>query len=397
MASQLGFPGRSTPRMLLVCALLFCAQSTGADGVLYFADIFYPTYSDGYLYSVNTDGSDLQTIVTVGGGLRALAIDQTASKLYWTDVDNDVIRRASLDGSLPEDLITSGLAWPMGIAVHHDADFLCWGDQTLGQLGHAHLDGSGAGPLLSTPFGSGLAIDEVHGHVYWSETIDAQSGYIMRVNLDGTDVETIIPPGDKPARIALDIAGGKIYWTDYVVDVVRRANLDGSSVEDLYVVGANRNPGGIAVDPSAGKVYWAQDQSSNRDIIMRMDLDGSNPEPIVTGYFGIISDIVLVATASDVPAPTAALEIPRGAWPNPGSGNVTIALRLSAPRAIRASIHTIDGRRIATLPDRTFAPGEHTISWDGRDEHGAQAAGGVYYCRINAGSESQTTEVVLSR
>ena len=33
--------------------------------------------------------------------------------------------------------------------------------------------------------------------------------------------------------IALDVAGGKLYWTDWTTRKIRRANLDGSGVEEL--------------------------------------------------------------------------------------------------------------------------------------------------------------------
>jgi sugar lactone lactonase YvrE len=269
-------------------ALLGAAQAA-AEGTLYFADIFYPSFSDGYIYSVKTDGSELQMLVNTGGGLRSLAVDASAGKLYWTDVDDDAIRRADLDGSNPEDILTEDLSWPMAIALNPAADMLYWGDQTLAQIGSAHLDGAGAGPLLSTPFHSGLAVDADNGKIYWDTSITAVDGDIMRANLDGSNVEIVVTEASKPARLALDIAGGKIYWTDYVLDVVRRANLDGSDVEDLYVVGANLNPDGIALDLDEGKVYWGQAVTTNRDKIMRMNLDGSNPEDVLTGDFGIIT------------------------------------------------------------------------------------------------------------
>lgn len=282
----------------LAALALLGAAPVAAEGTLYFADIFYPSFSDGYIYRVNTDGSDLQTLVNTGGGLRSIAIDQAGGKLYWTDVDDDAIRRANLDGSDPEDIVTEGLSWPMAIALNPAADMLYWGDQTLAQIGSAHLDGSGAGPLLSTPFHSGLAVDADNGKIYWSTSITATEGDILRANLDGTNVETVVTEADKPARIALDIGGGKIYWTDYVVDVVRRANLDGSDVEDLYVVGANLNPGGIVLDLDEGKVYWGQAVTTNRDKIMRMNLDGSDPENVLTGNFGIITYFAFVPEPS---------------------------------------------------------------------------------------------------
>ena len=277
----------------LLVAAWFGPAVASAGGTLYFSDIFKPSFSDGYIRQVDTDGTGLDTILDVGGGLRAIDLDVAAGKIYWTDVDNDVIGRCNLDGSGAEDVITTGLLFPQGIALNPPADTLYWGDQTGDEIGWANLDGTGAAPLLATSFHSGIAVDRVNGKLYWSTSITSAAGDIMRCNHDGTGVETVITGVDKPSRLALDVAGGKIYWTDYVVDVVRRANLNGTGVETIYTVGANLNPGGIALDLGEGKVYWGQSVQSNRMTIMRMDLDGSNPEDVVADL-GSVSTIVFV-------------------------------------------------------------------------------------------------------
>ncbi len=282
----------------LLAAAMLAAVPVAAEGELYFVDVFNPTFSDGFIRSVYTDGSSLETIVDTGGGLRGLDVDAGAGKIYWTDVDDDAIRRANLDGSDQEDLVTTGLAFPRQVVLYLPDGKLYWGDQTLGEIGRANLDGSDPEILLFTPFSSGLAIDEPAGKVYWTTAITGSDGQILRADLDGTNVEVVVTDEDKPADIALDVVVGKVYWTDYAVDVVRRANLDGSGVEDLYVVGANLNPGGIVLDLAAGKVYWGQAVITNRDKIMRMNLDGSDPEDVITDDgFGIIADFALVPEA----------------------------------------------------------------------------------------------------
>ncbi|MCK4413794.1 MAG: hypothetical protein KAY32_09635 [Candidatus Eisenbacteria sp.] len=397
MKSQKRSPQWLGAHALLCAALLLTPAVAQADGVLHFSQIFCPDWSSGYIHTVNTDGSGLQTVVDVGGGLRGIAVDQFAEKLYWSDVDSDVIQWADLDGGNPEAIVTTGMSWPMGIAVHPAADMLCWGDQTLAEIGAAHLDGAGAGPLLYTSFHSGIAFDTTNDKIYWSTSITSTSGEILRANLDGSDVETVVTGADKPARIALDISGGKIYWTDYVVDVVRRANLDGSGVEDLYVVGANLNPGGIALDLGVGKAYWGQAHDTNRHKIMRMNLDGTNPEDVLTGDFGIITGIALVSSQSDVtdvlPTSTEFL----GSWPNPFTARTTIGFSLTESRFVRMAVYALDGRRIATLLDEAIPAGWHEVPWDGIDKQGRRAANGVYYCRIEAGDRCRTRRIVLSQ
>ena len=44
-------------------------------------------------------------------------MDVAAGKMYWLDTRTDKIQRASLDGSAIEDLVTTGLDLPRGLAL----------------------------------------------------------------------------------------------------------------------------------------------------------------------------------------------------------------------------------------------------------------------------------------
>jgi hypothetical protein len=79
--------------------------------------------------------------------------------------------------------------------------------------------------------------------MYWTDSFTAK---IQRANLDGTSIEDLVTGLVDPFGIALDVAAGKMYWTDVGTGKIQRANLDGSSVEDL-VTGLSF-PFGIALD-----------------------------------------------------------------------------------------------------------------------------------------------------
>ncbi len=60
----------------------------------------------------------MQDLVTSGLSEPAgLALDPGAGKMYWTDPGTGKIQRANLDGSGVEDLVTSGLSGPAGLAL----------------------------------------------------------------------------------------------------------------------------------------------------------------------------------------------------------------------------------------------------------------------------------------
>ena len=105
---------------------------------------------------------------------------------------------------------------------------------------------------------------------------------IQRADLDGSHVEDLVTVGvDNPRGLALDVAGGKMYWTDRNLGTIQRANLDGSDVEDLVTPAtsglAHSRRDGLALDVGAGKMYWTE-RAPGR--VQRANLDGSEIEDV---------------------------------------------------------------------------------------------------------------------
>jgi hypothetical protein len=122
----------------------------------------------------------------------------------------------------------------------------------------------------------GIAVDVGPGHIYWTNMGDptANDGSIERADLDGRNRRTIVAQGDTftPKQPQLVTKSGKLYWCDREGMRLMRANLDGSNIETLVDTsqGAPR-PGpdptkwcvGVAIDVDAGKVYWTQKGPDN--------------------------------------------------------------------------------------------------------------------------------------
>jgi hypothetical protein len=122
----------------------------------------------------------------------------------------------------------------------------------------------------------GIVVDVEQGHIFWTNMgiPYLNEGSIERVNLDGGNRKTIVPVGGTftPKQIHLDKENGKLYWSDREGMCVMRANLDGSRVETLVDTSrGDAHPGpdarkwcvGITIDPKRRQIYWTQKGPDN--------------------------------------------------------------------------------------------------------------------------------------
>jgi hypothetical protein len=116
----------------------------------------------------------------------------------------------------------------------------------------------------------GIAVDVAAGHIYWTNmgVFELNDGSIERADIDGSNRKVIVPAGRtfSPKQIQLDKKNGKLYWCDREGMRVMRSNLDGSQIETLVETGrgdADRRDQtrwcvGITLDPERGQIYWTQ-------------------------------------------------------------------------------------------------------------------------------------------
>lgn len=64
------------------------------------------------------------------------------------------------------------------------------------------------------------------------------------------------------------------------------------------------------------------------------------------------------------------------------SSNANIAFGVENGGRVRVRLYDVTGRVVRTLIDRTYEAGNHSATWDGRDDAGNQVARGVYFARI---------------
>jgi hypothetical protein len=162
-------------------------------------------------------------------------------------------------------------------------------DLSGGRVFSMNPDGSDSKTLVTgCRMPDGIVLDLEKGHFYWTdmEVPNRDDGKIERADLDGGNRRTIVPEGATftPKQLHLDKKSRKLYWSDREGMRVMRSNLDGSHIETLVDSSqGDTRPGadarkwcvGITVDADRGHIYWTQKGPDNGEQgrIFRANLD----------------------------------------------------------------------------------------------------------------------------
>tara|TARA_B100000315_G_scaffold64454_1_gene58487 strand:+ start:2976 stop:5546 length:2571 start_codon:yes stop_codon:yes gene_type:complete len=84
-------------------------------------------------------------------------------------------------------------------------------------------------------------------------------------------------------------------------------------------------------------------------------------------------------------------------YPNPFNPSTTIQYRLNQKGTVNISVYNLSGQKIRQLVDSNQDPGQHSVSWDGKDEKGITVGSGMYFYRLNVHSSFSGTRDGLSK
>ena len=142
-----------------------------------------------------------------------------------------------------------------------------------------------------------------------------------------------------------------------------------------------RNPV-MASDGSGGAyIVWEDNRSGNWDIYGdRID---------ATGTLVGIEDDVLSALPTNY-------ELEQN-YPNPF--NPTTEIRFATPRSgeVTLTVHNMLGQTVRTLVSGTVEAGNHTVTWNGKNDRGEGVSSGIYLYRMTAGNEVSSKKMMLIR
>jgi hypothetical protein len=224
---------------------------------------------------------------------------------------------------------------------------------------------------------------------YVTKMADDGSGLVWSTYLGGTKP-------DQPRAVAVDDEG-RVYVAGYTTSpdfpldgslfsaqiVVCRLSADGSNLDYTYTVdsGSANRGNGVVVD-SHGDVYFTGTVGVPASILISK-LQGSLRATSVNP--GVIAGPQGLALGSGTP--------------NPFNQQTAISYSIPPGSQSPVSLRVYDarGRLVRQLVNEVQSGGEHTIEWSGRNDGGADVAGGVYFYRLQWEGHSLTQRGVLTR
>ncbi len=201
---------------------------TAVNQKIYFSD--FNLYPSGNIWRMDVDGTNVEAIVSDIGDPYAIAIDETAGKIYWVDDDGNV-SKANLDGSSPEIgfFNVAGASW-RAISLDVENNKMYVYDANVEDLYAVDMDGANPQIIISGIYGYAILVDTVNDKIYF----DDQNEALLKVaDLDGTNIQTVNDNGTRIYGMAIDHDTNKLYWSGRDSGELYRADLDGASLEVL--------------------------------------------------------------------------------------------------------------------------------------------------------------------
>lgn len=310
--------------ILFALGTLFFTGSGSAKeshhGSLFFLTIGGRGTGGGRVSSVNDDGTGLKVLVSgQTAGPDGITVDTATRKIYWTNMgrpsaNDGTIESSDLDGDNVTTVVPSGGAWtPKQLKLDAKHGKLYWSDREGMRIMRANLDGSDIETLVETAQGDaarkdarnwcvGIALDVEGGKVYWTQKGSGGNGRIFRANLDipkgedaahRTDIETLFDQLPEPIDMDLDLANRMMYWSDRGDpprgNNISRAPMDPKKGEQQILVGGLKEGIGMALDLRDKRMFYT-DLGGN---VYGANMDGTDAKVLLSGQ-GALTGITWV-------------------------------------------------------------------------------------------------------
>ncbi len=375
------------------------------DGLLFTGGLNNPVdvfaVSDNGLSLRHTLYDDLTGVVDltrIGDTLLVLygGIGKVALILSCDDPDSAYIERSFFVQPVSARRIEWHSDWPLGAAgltVMGEEDIAVYTITDDKAVVHTTTWHSPGAIVDAVRVGSTLAISTVKRNILlYRLDDDLNSTFVKELGLGSSARELLEYMG-----LLMYFAGNSLYLLDIdepsapqsvaVIDLSLPVAQAVWSDDNLYTVG----PGGVAVYDWSGDSPVLLDSGGLPGI--RIAVEGG---VVVTTGGGSVNCYRI--GPSETPGheeSLPALFAVSQNYPNPFNSRTAIQFSLTQSASVRIDIFNALGRRVTTLLDRQYPSGEHTVVWNGENSDGGQVASGVYFYRLQAGSQVTSRKMVL--
>ncbi|KAM6973495.1 low-density lipoprotein receptor-related protein 5 isoform 2-T2 [Aplochiton taeniatus] len=241
------------------------------------------------LRRISLDLPDFTDIVLKVDDIRhAIAIDYDPVEgyVYWTDDEVKAIRRARIDGTEAQTLITAEVNHPDGIAVDWVARNLYWTDTGTDRIEVTRLNGTSRRILISENLDEPRAIvlDPLNGYMYWTEWSGRPR--IARAHMDGSNIVTLVVKVGRANGLTIDYLDHRLYWTDLDTCMIESTNMQGLQREIM----ADDLPHPFGLTQYRDYIYWTD---LNLRSIERADKRSGLNRTVVQGHLEFVMDILV--------------------------------------------------------------------------------------------------------
>lgn len=181
-----------------------------------------------------------------------------------------------------------------------------------------------------------------------------------------------------------------------------RDEIHDAVMEKLKSWGIEFNPG----DGRHGRgKFWSQlndeQKAELKEMVTSMRTDGKDRKEIHAAVVEKLKSwgITLGKGKGGAPTPgiTESTVIGLRNYPNPFNPSTTISYSLQTSSPVVIQVFGAKGELVRELKNEQQAAGTHSITWDGTNSSGKKVASGTYTLVVNAGSQSQTIQMILAK
>ncbi len=393
------------------------------DGTDVLEDVYVSLFAEGDVGRRDNEGRGNDDATGFANGIR---VDHHAHGsgaydfVYWYDADGDGGQATGYCGF---------------VMLDHPVDAL--GESAPREIGFVSYENFSGGPVdccLTNDFeryefmaSQSIEEDRSTPRDYWTVVAAGPFAQILPGESITLSFALVVTPRNEVANVAKAAIAYQGQWFD--LDNDPSTGIDGKEHQEHWYL-PNDNPSWTAfnnfraraVDPTSVIVEWQA--SAEADIlgydVFRVTSGGGEPQRLTSallpgdqrrfvdasvtpgGHYGYF--LVAHGTAGEqytsqsagVKVPAASVVLRQNA-PNPFAATTRIGVSLPARSDMRLAVYDVTGRRVASIANGARDAGEHEFEWNGTNDAGGRVGAGVYFCKLEAGTQTLTKKLVLMR